>query len=265
MTPDNDPPPLSSQSAVVGYTIFCLTALMGLALALMENDHEMLLILLLTAVGVLGVVARWRAAPSVLLLGLAVLELYHRAAWQAYSGAVDWRGAAFIDAVLCAAVLAYSAGLYRLLSLAHTILPIDSRPPPSATARQGRRRPKPFGLRQRRSPGLPKPWEMALLAMTAVGWAAAVSGFWVILSAVPPPLSMSRELWRGLLLIFTVGLATAILAGAVAYLGWITATPEEHLLFLQDQTWRETRREQNQINRWLTWARLRAQRRKEKT
>ncbi len=72
-------------------------------------------------------------------------------------------------------------------------------------------------------------------------------------------------LWHELLLIFLVGATMAVLWGAAAYLDWATATPEEHLLFLQDLAWRETRLEQNQIHRFLVWARLRAQRRKEQS
>ena len=101
---------------------------------------------------------------------------------------------------------------------------------------------------------------------TAAGvWAVGVALFWLALPAVGPPLGLSRGLWHALLLIFLVGLTAAVLAGAAAYLHWATARPEEHLMYLQDQAWRETRREQNRINRFLTWARLRAQRRKERS
>ncbi|HBI41647.1 MAG TPA: hypothetical protein DDY78_02170 [Planctomycetales bacterium] len=263
MTPDFVPPPLSSRPAVVAYTVLCLTALMAMVLALTENDHELIGILLVAGIAALGVMARWRAAPLLLLLGLAVLELYHRATWSLYSRAADWQETGFTDAVLCAAVLAYSAGQYRLVALSHSVFPIDARRPPAANARNGRR-PPPFDPRQRRSPHLPQPWEAPWLAIMAAGWALAVSLFWLVLSVIPAPIDMASGEWRGVLLIFVVGLTTAVLGGAAAYLNWFTATPTEHLLFLQDQAWRETRREQNQINRWLTWARLRRQRRKEK-
>jgi hypothetical protein len=257
MTPDSTPP-LSSRPAIVAYTILCLTALMGIVLALMENDHELIGILLLAGIAALGVMAHWRAAPPLLLVGLAVLELYHRATWSPHSHSVDWRDTVFTDLVLCAAVLAYSAGQYRLLALSHSVFPIDTR-------RSPRRNGKPSDSSQRRSPQLPQPWEAPILAITAAGWAVAVSLFWLMLSAIPAPLHMAPGEWRGVLLIFVVGLTMAVLGGAAVYLDWLTATPTEHLLFLQDQAWRETRREQNQINRWLTWARLRGQRRKEKT
>jgi hypothetical protein len=48
--------------------------------------------------------------------------------------------------------------------------------------------------------------------------------------------------------------ATAALLG---YLRWARATPEESLLYLQDQAWAATRSEQRRLNRWLIWARLR--------
>jgi hypothetical protein len=262
MTPDPAPP--QSQPAVVGYTVLCLTALLAIVFALMENEHELVGILLLTGVAAVGVMARWRAAPPLLLLGLAVLELYRRATWVRYLRGFDWQDTAFTDVVLCAALLAYSAGQYRLLALTHAIFPIDARRRPGVVARNGKRA-SGIESRQPRSPHLPQPWEAPLLAFTAAGVALGVLLFWLALSVIPAPLDMSMELWRGLLLIFSVGSGAAVLGGAAAYLHWLAATPAEHLLFLQDQSWRETRREQNQINRWLTWARLRGQRRKEKS
>ena len=251
------PKSASSQPAVIGYTILCLTALLTIVLALTETDHELLWILLLASVGTLGVMARWRKAPLLLLVGLAVLELYHRATWVRSIHNFDSENTGFIDAVLSAAVLAFCVGQYRLVSLTHSIFPIDRRRPLDAKG--------PFDSRQQRSPHLPQTWEMIRLAITALVWAAAVSVFWLMLSAILSPLEESMQLWRGLLLIYSVGLATALLGAAVVYLDWTTATLAEHLLFLQDQAWRETRREQSQINRWLTWARLRGQGRKEKT
>jgi hypothetical protein len=255
MTPEPSPP-VSSQPALVAYTILCLTALMGIVLVLMENDHELIGIVMLAGVGALGVIIHWRAAPPLLLLGLAVLELYHRDTWSRYYRGLDWRDTMFTDVALCAAVLAYSAGQYRLLTLTHSVFPINTRRQLARVARSD--------SRQRRSPHLPQPWETPILAITAATWAVSVSLFWLVLSVIPAPLEMVPGEWRGVLLIFVVGLTTALLGGAAVYLDWLTATPTEHLLFLQDQAWRETRREQNQINRWLTWARLRGQRRKEK-
>jgi hypothetical protein len=259
MTPD--PAPASpSPSGVVAYTILCLTALMGMVLVLMEGERDPIWVLFLAGVGAVGVMARWRAAPPLLLLGLTILELYHRATQPYYFHTVVWQDTMFTDVGLCAAVLAYSAGQYRLLTLTHSVFPVEAR---GRHARSDKRS-APADARQRRSPHLPRSWEIIVLVVAAVGWAVGVSLYWLVLSVIPAPLELPRGVWRGLLLIFTVGLTTAVLGAAAAYLNWLTTSPAEHLLFLQDVAWRETRREQNQINRWLTWARLRRQRRKEK-
>jgi len=55
----------------------------------------------------------------------------------------------------------------------------------------------------------------------------------------------------------------AVAGITASYVRLASATPEESLLYLQDQSWRHTRREQGNLNRWLTWARLRVQRKKE--
>jgi hypothetical protein len=261
MTRDPAPTPPDSLSPSAGYTILCLTALTGVVFVLMENDREMMWILLLAGLGAIGVLARWRAAPPLLVLGLAVLELYHRAVEFNHYRRFDWASTLFTNVILSAAVLMYCAGQYRLSSLKHSVFPVDTRRRPVPKSRGS----APSKSGQPRSAHLPQPWEPPVLAITAVGWAVAVSLFWLVLSVVPAPLDIRRGLWRGLLLIFSVGLATAAAGAVVSYLSWVKATPAEHLMFLQDQAWRETRREQNQINRWLTWAGLRRRRRKEET
>ena len=273
MTSDAAPTPLRSQPAVRAYTVFCLTALMAMVLALIENERDLFWAFFLAAIGAVGVIARWRAGPPLVLLGLVVLEVVHGFMGLPYATADSgWGDSVFMDAVLAAAVLAYAAGHYRLLSLVHTAFPIDPRRPPPRRDRDGRRAPPPDG-RRRRSAGLPGPWELPLLGIVAGLWAVGVSLFWLTLSAAPPPRFVTMEMmpeagaqfWHGLLLVLLVGMTMAVLAGAVAYLSWATAPPEEHLVYLQDVAWRETRREQNRINRWMTWARLRTQRRKEQT
>ena len=130
MTPERSSPPSAAQPALAAYSILCFTALMGMVLVLMEDERELTWLLLLAGIAAIGVVARSRAAPPLLLLGLAALELYHRIIWSTFYRARDWQTTGFTDAVLCAAVLAYSAGQYRLLSLKHAVFPIDTRRPP---------------------------------------------------------------------------------------------------------------------------------------
>ncbi len=123
------------------YTILCLTALMGMVLALMENDRDLLWILLLAAIGAAGAIAHWRIAPPLLLLGLATLEVFHLQSHPWYVQSRAWEESPFMDAVLAASVLAYAAGHYRLLSLAHAVFPVDQRRPPPDD--RGARKPAP--------------------------------------------------------------------------------------------------------------------------
>ncbi|HVS37060.1 MAG TPA: hypothetical protein VMS17_15980 [Gemmataceae bacterium] len=260
-TNDETPAPADSQSGVRACTILCLTGLMGMVLALLENDRDLLWILFVAGVGAVGVVARWRVGPVLVLLGLALLEVVNRTPHWGRMRYLLSQESLFLDAVLAASMLTYAAGHYRLLSLTHSGFPVDARrrPPPAG----GGKAPAPRG--QRRSADLPGPWELPTLAIAACVWGVGVSLLWVALSAVDPPLSMSHGLWRGLLLILLIGLTASVLGGAAVYLNWVTARPEEHLLYLHDAAWRETRREQNRINRFLAWARLRRQRRKEQS
>ncbi len=172
MTPEPTPAS-SSEPGVVGYPLLCLTALFGMVLVLMERERDPIWVLFLAGVGAVGVMARWRAAPPLLLLGLAVIELYYRATWSYYSRAVDWQETMFTDVALCAVVLAYSLGQYRLVALTHSIFPIDARrrPPPPPMGK----RPPASDSRQRRSPLLPSPWEIIAVAITAASWAVGVA------------------------------------------------------------------------------------------
>ena len=188
-----DAPPPRPQPGVSAYTILCLTALMGMVLALMENDRDLLWILLLAAVGAAAVIARWRIGPPLVVLGLATLEVFHLAAGSVYGRTPFSEESPFMDAVLAASVLAYAAGHYRLLSLAHSIFPVDVRRPPPPPG--GGKPSNPRG--QRRSAELPGPWELPMLATAAGVWAVGVTLFWLALSAADPPLDLSRGLGAG--------------------------------------------------------------------
>ncbi|MGH7225715.1 MAG: hypothetical protein ACRELF_21055, partial [Gemmataceae bacterium] len=105
--------------------------------------------------------------------------------------------------------------------------------------------------------------EMALLGFVLPVWMGLAVLVWTWMMEGVPPLGMRREAWRVLRLVWAILAGLAITGTVTSYLRLITATSEESLLYLQDQCWRQTRREQSSLNRWLTWARLRAQRKKE--
>lgn len=247
---------LSNHPAVRNYMLFCLAALFLLVICLAHRGLEWWC-LLPPLIGCLALVTHWSHGPPLVIVSLAGLlgVAAPRARWI-FGDWVRFQTPILMDLVLCIAVLAYVVGHYRLLSLMRPIFPADSRR--SDEAAQANRR---------RSADLVTAWEVALLGLALPVWTglSVVAWTWMTVDEMEAvlPLDIPRELWRGLRLAW-LSLATLAATGIIAnYLRQTSATAEESLLYLQDQCWRHTRREQSSLNRWLTWARLRAQRKKE--
>lgn len=251
------PPELRSHPAVKNYTLFCLMALFVLVVCLADRRLGWWC-LTPALIGSLTLLTHWSYGPPMVLLSLlGLLGVYaprspwNNAAWS------HFQTPRMMDLVLCIAVLAYVLGHYRLLSLMRNIFPPDPRR-------------RSVDSSQRRSADLVSSWEMALLGLSLPLWMGLTMMLWTLgmveLKApapreleAEPLLATLRELgpvWACLVVVAAVGTA-------VSYLRWTTATPQEQLVFLQDQCWRHTRREQGLLNRWLMWARSRAQRKKE--
>jgi hypothetical protein len=253
---------LRAHPAVRNYTLFCLTALFLQVVCLADRGLEWWC-LMPALIGGVSLLAHWSIGPPLLLLSLIGLLLSQaRFRWSSPYWARD-RVPTMMDLILCAAVLAYVMGHYRLLSLMRYIFPPDPRrsplpyPPQDGGGRGG------ADPAKRRSADLVSGWEMALLVLALPLWTVLSVAAWGLLMADTAPLGMAREVWRTLWIVW-VGLAVVAATGAVAgYLRQTLATPEESLLYLQDQLWRQTRREPGSLNRWLRWGRLRAQRRRE--
>jgi hypothetical protein len=244
------PPELHAHPSVRNYMLFCMAALFLVVVCLSERGLEWWC-LVPALIGCLTLVTHWVHGPPLVLLSLAGLmgmsNPYTR--WS-YSGWSSFQTPTLMDLVLCIAVLAYVLGHYRLLGLVRNVLPPDPRCPPGDPSR-------------RRSADLVTGREMVLLGLALPVWTGLALLIWVWMMEEETPLDIAPDVWRMLRLVW-VGLAVLAAAGiAASYLRRTTATPEESLLYLQDQCWRQTRREQSSLNRWLTWARLRAQRKKE--
>jgi hypothetical protein len=252
-------PDLRSHPAVLNYTLFCLAALFLLVVCLSERRLEWWC-LVPSLIGGLTLLTHWNHGPPMVLLSLAGLlgmagPRYRGVYWP---GSTRFQMPSLMDVLLCFAVLAYVLGHYRLLSLMRHIFPLDPR-------RQ--RRGSIADPLQRRSPDLVGGREMTLLGFALPLWVGLAVLVWtqVMESAIwgELPLGIPWTMWRSLQVVWA-SLAVLATAGIVAgYLRWTSATREESLLYLQDQIWRQTRREQGSLNRWLSWARLRALRKKE--
>lgn len=250
------PSPLSNHPAVRNYMLFCLAAHFLLVICLADRGLEWWC-LVPPLIGCFTLLTHWSHGPPLVIVSLTGLlgMTAPRARWK-FEDWARFQAPTLMDLVLCIAVLAYVIGHYRLLSLMRPIFPADSRRPDERTK-----------ANRRRSADLVTAWEMAILGLALPVWTGLSVLIWTWMTENEMeealPLDMPRELWRGLRLAW-LGLTLLAAAGIIAnYRRLTSATMEECLLYLQDQCWRHTRREQSILNRWLTWARLRAQRKKE--
>jgi hypothetical protein len=246
--PDLD---LGSHPAVRGYTLVCLVALLALTLFVTERGlgwWGLMPVLL----GAAALLFRWSVGAPLLLVTLAVLL-----SAQARFYLPQWarpRPSLLADLGVCVAVLGYSVAQYRLLALTRHVLPPDTRrrtlPGQGRAAAEG----------PRRSPGSVGPWELPGLLLTLPLWALAAATVWVRLELEEPMQDFHVVVWRAVLLAWAFGLALAVTATALGYVSAVQAGRAEARVYLQDQVWRETRKDQGRLNRWLAWARLRRQR-----
>jgi len=249
------------------YLLSTVGGLLAAALLLAErglSNEAMLLILL----GVLGLLTRYRSIPllvlgfvAVILLargqGYDLLTLFYKIIlpWsrlKAYYG--EYRPNPALDVVFALAMLIYLQGQYRLCGLLTSALPGE------ATEGEGeRRRPIP------RDPG-PEDSPEGYRELTALaGCVALAIAVWMAVSMIEPRGPIALPIWRGMLLAWLLATLLSIGTTIARTLFWRASPPEVQRLFLQDTLWRETRGDQARIQYWLTAARLRAQKRKERT
>jgi hypothetical protein len=268
---------LDEHPAVRDHGLVCLgslTLLIG-ALVLRRPDPWVLLPAFL---GALGLLFRWRAAPVLLLLAVMLLlgswwlgtdlgrlgtyattwlRLWLTGWWPgrlplSRSGP-GWRGPLLVsDLLLAVSLLAYAAGHYRLQGLLVRLFPPDPR-----QARVARRGPEEAS---RRSPDLVSARELVVVLVVLTSCAGLASLLWARLKGQVTELEIDDAAWRGILVLWLLGAGVLVAAGLLRYLVLRRMTPPEAALYLQDVLWRETRREQSRLNRWLAWAWLRRRR-----
>jgi hypothetical protein len=275
--------PAEQHPAVRDYSLLCMGALtlMVAALVLRLPDPWVLLPAFL---GALGLLFRWRLGPVIVLLAVTLVL------WSWWLGTnPGWMGLATVaslrrwllgwrwgfvrlpltqapsrgprplsDLLLAISLLAYAVGQYRLQGLLVRLFPPESRrrPPDKSEAQTA-------DEAVRRSPDHVTPGEYAvlLLALPACGVLAAL--FWAWLQRQDTALEIDRSAWQGILVLWLLGGGVLVAAALLRYLALRRQTPTEATLYLQDVVWRETRREQRRLNRWLAWAWLRRRRREE--
>ena len=267
--------PIEQPAAARHYSMLCLLMLLVLTVLLLERVPDTWSALPLLF-GVAFLVIQWREGPAVVLFLVAWLlaseNMYGdplRVLPSLLRGMRNFANRsritpAFDDFLLAGAFLIYAASHYRYLGFVRHIFPLDPRQRPYGglgTAERRRLLEEP----QRRSPETMTPREFGLLALAVPLWLGGAAALWSwALDEQRLNYVLDDVLWSALKLLYLFGVPLLLFRATLIHANQSRASHDENLMYLQEQLWRETRREQSRTNRWLTWARLRAQQRKEK-
>jgi hypothetical protein len=270
------------------YAVTALLALLAAALPLLLRGLEVWA-LLPSLLGALALVARWRIGPLLYLLGLfwvaladnarvSPLELIpyllsamlridsHGGVGGDYGPQPKMLGGKpILDMIEAMAVLVYVAAHFRFLSVTRNLFPRDRRQRLRLSDPERPERVK-LGpvLEQKRSPELVDRQELGPLILLASVCVCLGQLVWMWVSARWYYFEFPRTgrrfpilapaLWHLALLMWGFSLFLIVAYGMLSYLGQRRLTADEAQLYLQDELWRQTRREQARINRWLAWA-----------
>lgn len=236
------------------YQALCGLFLGAIFLADLQQG-ALMLSLLLFLVGSLGVLSPGRLAPLMLLGGILATQLFKQFGWRRLG--MPWlgdRGGIQADEVFLAlAVLGYVLSHYRWQSLVHNILPLDRRRREYAEEWPQRSGPV---VPQRRSADQVTRLEISLLVISLPVWALLAQLAWTWLRFPPDLQGWRPGPARVLLAVWVVGMAALLARVLLAYWRRRQDSPAIAGMVLQDTLWKESRREQRRINRWLAWKRI---------
>jgi hypothetical protein len=237
---------------VTPYYVICLVSMSLIWLVLLKRALPTSATLFPILVGVLGIAARWRLAPVLLLATLAVC--------LKFESTYNLQKAFHVsDLILCTATLAYIAAQFRLQGLLDHIVPVDPRRregPPRWHVGLLTIRYQPKVVREARSPMLVNREEVGMLILGSALWAGLAQVCWNLLPADRGNPGFPQPVWRAIVVAWIIGAGLYVVFGLLDYWSQRSMNGEEAALFLQDVLWKETRGEQRRLNRWHAWARL---------
>jgi hypothetical protein len=241
------------QVSAVHYQILCGG---GLALIFVAQSGQGMMLgnLLVVCVGLIGMLTGMRLAPVLTLIILVLAQAGNHVLLSGWFNFIQDRPFLDLgDLLLALGALAYVAGHYRLQSIRRNAVPVDPRQRRRVQGKRGVRHER---ILEPRSEKLLTPQEIARFVLSLPVWAFAGQVAWALVSApwlaTFPDMRVNRLLTLAWLLIIgalTVGLALNVWRRRQM----TTATAQ---VYLQDVLWKETRREQRRIFRWLGWRRV---------
>ncbi len=255
------------------YAVICLLSLLMVVILMMLDGMGVWSVLPMLVGGV-AFLLRWRTGPPLVLFIFLWMAPTHYpgllpesflvavAGWSELGHGPFDRSTKLEDVLICAALLTYTVSCYRSLALSHSVFPQEYQRFVGLNAQKKQSALPALPLVPR--PGEPfDPRELPILFGAMGGCLVLGFGIWALSWYLPPKLGRSQEEWRNIMFFWAFSLSLAVVLAYFRYQARRRALLEENLLYLQDQLWRQTRREQGTINRWLVWARQRWQRRKE--
>jgi hypothetical protein len=206
--------------------------------------------------GAVALVYRLRLGPILLLLLVAGAQLYLHGRLGADLGGREG-GMQLTDVVLCAAVLGYVVGHYRLQAIWYHILPTDvrQRSGPPRRAFPWIRRQTPI-VEEKRPAHQITAAEIAWLVATLPVWAVVGQLAWLLVPQQWHFLRLDPRFLQILLVSWLLAIGFWIIGALFSFWKQRSHDPATAQLYLQDLLWRDTRGEQRRVNRWLAWWKL---------
>jgi len=241
------------EPAALNYLVMTGAGLFVYGMIMMAGNEAGVLIAVLLAVA--GILARWTAAPVLVLL-LTTYLLIDPGAGNLigrFTG-MPWffprNSTAFneLDVLLAASLLAYVIGHFRLTSILHQGMPDEP------TVRRDRDPANP----PRRPIETVGPEELPRTLIVAAACVIVAQGAWLVLTFVekrsrPRESEFSPGAARFLLVLWVIGVALMVTSAALIYLRSARMTRTEAALVLRDEFFHETRRETDRLHRWRKW------------
>jgi hypothetical protein len=267
---ERDPPEVAEEQGLADYYLgVCLAALVVMVITVdrIRPGASVIIPAIPLAFGILALLARFTSGPPIILFTLCGLIFVQGGREPHFVTMSRSAAGGFLlrRFLLCAAALAFAIAFYRRLGVESGIFPPDRRKAPPSKP-QGDPAPLPPVRRAAR-------WVtgMEFVSIAVVVPLCSIAGLilWQVFTRIAPPDALGFEdnyaSWRPMLLCGLIA-GTGSLGGLIiGYLGRARATRTQNLLYLQDQLWRETRREQCRAHQWLVRSRFRARRKKERT
>ncbi len=158
-----------------------------------------------------------------------------------------------LDVMLCAAVLGYVAGHYRLQSIWSRVLPVDTRQRLGPPRRDFWLRLRPLPAKEARPAAQITAQEIAWLIISLPIWAVVGQAFLALLPREEGDLRLPVPLMQLLTIVWLLAVGFAVVATFLGYLKHRNYDGTTAQMYLQDQLWRDTCGEQRRVNRWLSW------------